>query len=245
MSYEIVYNRQFLRVDDKVIPLALHGSNNCYEMTYNGRERRERYWSPLYCDSNRLPIFSEDELMEYVQSLCNGSTEHFVHNGRWVDDAGLLKFFRNGIKNAKTIEELQDEYYFSHLSVYLSVWNRGNNTVEGRSCVRSTKELKKFLSYAEDRINNREDTEDIFVGLVYNPEKFKHRETKQKQRLTNFFAIKTRGYGYVYKLTSRRLQHVTSSEYAKQFKTEKEAYKYIEKLSERFNADFEVEYITS
>lgn len=191
MSYEIVYNRQFLRVDDKVIPLALHGSNNCYEMTYNGRERRERYWSPLYCDSNRLPIFSEDELMEYAQSLCNGSTEHFVRNGKWIDDTRLIRFFRNGIKNAKTIEELKEEYYFHHLSGYLSVWNGGNNTVEGRSDIYSTEELKTFLSYAEDRINKRVDTEEIFVGLVYNPEKFEPREVKprrakEKKRLTNF-----------------------------------------------------------
>ena len=42
MSYEIVYNRQFLKVDDKIIPLVLYGSNNCYQYDYNtGKEKRE------------------------------------------------------------------------------------------------------------------------------------------------------------------------------------------------------------
>lgn len=38
MSYEIVYNRQFLKIDDKIIPLVLYGSNNCYEVMWNGKE---------------------------------------------------------------------------------------------------------------------------------------------------------------------------------------------------------------
>lgn len=44
MSYEIVYNKQFLKIDGKIIPLALYGSNNCYEPLPNGRQRREREW---------------------------------------------------------------------------------------------------------------------------------------------------------------------------------------------------------
>lgn len=41
MSYSIVYNKQFLKIDDKIIPLVLYGSNNCYEPLPNGRQRRE------------------------------------------------------------------------------------------------------------------------------------------------------------------------------------------------------------
>ena len=50
MSYEIIYDKQFVKVDNKgtemYIPMTLIGSNNCYEVDYKGRERRTREW---YC----------------------------------------------------------------------------------------------------------------------------------------------------------------------------------------------------
>jgi len=47
MSYEIIYNRAFIKVDDnKVICVLKMGSNNCYEPTYNSNKmRRARSWS--------------------------------------------------------------------------------------------------------------------------------------------------------------------------------------------------------
>ena len=34
MSYEIVYNRAFIKTTRGIIPLLLTGSNNCYEYTF-------------------------------------------------------------------------------------------------------------------------------------------------------------------------------------------------------------------
>ena len=108
MSYEIVYNRQFLKIDDKIIPLVLYGSSR-------GRERRERSWHPIYCGRNETIAFSGNKIQERTKSHFNGC-EHFMRNGKWVDDAGLLRFFQSGIKEEKTIEELQETYFFKIVS---------------------------------------------------------------------------------------------------------------------------------
>jgi len=42
MSYEIIYKIFTIEKDNKVIPFIVCGSNNCTEMTWKGRERRER-----------------------------------------------------------------------------------------------------------------------------------------------------------------------------------------------------------
>lgn len=37
MSSEIYYDRAFIRVDDRYIPIVKHGSSNCFEFEF-GRE---------------------------------------------------------------------------------------------------------------------------------------------------------------------------------------------------------------
>lgn len=61
MSYEIIYDKQFVRIprkdkEDEFIPLIYAGSNNCYEYTGKGRERRERDWwcFSYLCPDNQL-----------------------------------------------------------------------------------------------------------------------------------------------------------------------------------------------
>ena len=52
MSYEIIYDKNFIKVEQEnketvYCPMIYAGSNNCYEHSYNGRERRARDWSPF------------------------------------------------------------------------------------------------------------------------------------------------------------------------------------------------------
>jgi hypothetical protein len=48
MSYEIIYDKQFIKVEDKGVekfcPIILTGSNNCYENNGGTRDRRARGW---------------------------------------------------------------------------------------------------------------------------------------------------------------------------------------------------------
>lgn len=42
MSYEIVYDREFIKTNDgRIIPLVLSGSNNCWTTGVSGRLRRD------------------------------------------------------------------------------------------------------------------------------------------------------------------------------------------------------------
>lgn len=195
MSYEIVYNKQFLKIDGKIIPLVLHGSNNCYELLYNGRQRRERKWNPFYIGSNKQISLSETDLMKMSESLCDGGEyqDHFMQNGKWVDNQGLIRFFQNGIKNAKTIEELKEDYFFMGMHGYFSMWNKWDNTIENHVQIKLSDDLRKFLDAAQERIDKRMEKEEVYICLEYYNEKFESRvkpERKAKERLTDYFAIK-------------------------------------------------------
>jgi len=141
MSYEIVYNKQFLKIDGKIIPLILHGSNNCYEILSDGRQRRKREWSTIYIGgSNRSIVSTEAEIMKEIKSCCDGGEyqEHFVQNRKWVNDKGLIRFFQNGIKNAKTIEELKSKpgarQRYAAMKKYFS-YVKNNNKALKEPCI--------------------------------------------------------------------------------------------------------------
>lgn len=251
MSYEIVYNKQFLNIDGKIIPLTLCGSSNCYELLPNGRQRREREWNAIYISKgNKQIAATETDIMKEIESCCGGEyQEHFMQNGKWVDDKGLIRFFQNGIKNAKTIEELKEEYFFRGMCGYFSIWQEMDNTIENRVEINSSDDLRKFLEAAQNRIDNRTNKEGVYICLKYYNEKFESKvkpERKVKERLTDYFAIKVGNRdSYLVKLTSRRIRYTLLCDLTKQFKTEKEADKYVEKLKEKgFTCNFLVEHIT-
>ena len=47
MSSEIYYDRAFIRVGDRFIPVVNHGSSNCFDFDARGREVPEKHWSVL------------------------------------------------------------------------------------------------------------------------------------------------------------------------------------------------------
>ena len=247
MSYTIVYGRQFLKIDDKIIPLVLYGSNNCYESTLNGRERRERSWHPMYFGCNTMLAQTEEKIMERIQSCCGGvSQEHFMKSGKWVDDDGLIRFFKNGIRAAKTIEELKEEYFFYSMRGYFSVWNGLNKRLEHKVVISSSDDLRDFLLAAQSRLDNRAEKEEIYICLEYYTEKFDaraRREQKVKEQLTDYYAIKVNDDGYLIRLTRKKLQYAFLCPDTKQFKTEKAAQDYMAKLVGRFKCTFEVKHI--
>ena len=167
MSYEIVYDRRFIRTPLGITPLILAGSSNCYEPMPGGRERRERNWSPLF----NLPAASEDELMAMVQGCCGGKyQEHFKRNGKFVDDAGFVNFIRNGINSAVTLEELDRVTHCGSLRCALSIWYRdsydSNRKELGRS-VCTTEELVRWITEARQRVANRSEREEIYYSISF------------------------------------------------------------------------------
>lgn len=246
MSYEIVYARQFLKVqlsscdEPWILPLSLHGSNNCTEMTYSGRERRVRDWGAMYFNGpNQIPIEATKLIMDKIEGYCGGAyQEHFKRNGKYVDDAGLRRYFQNGIKEAKTIEELNEmSRYPIELRGHLSVWEGSNNHSELNRTIKNSSELLQFFLDAKVRIRNRIDKEQIYVCVGFTSDKVIEypreplKRNKPKEFEKEYWVLESKYHGgnvYVQKLTARNLSYTRSKESARKFTTEKEALKWVE-----------------
>ena len=128
MSYSILYNSVFLKSERGITPVVLKGDNNVYDTDGHGRSvRRARDWT---CFDNRLAN-TEEELIARVSEL-EDMDEIWWHHGRYVNGAGLLRWMKNGIKNAVPIEALLENNRQNHVSCYISVW--GPERYEGRFC---------------------------------------------------------------------------------------------------------------
>lgn len=151
MSYTIIYDRQFLRVPQGIVPLVLSGSNNCFETTLRGRERRERNWNLFF----NTPVFTEADLMERTEACCDKSyQQHFMRNGRWVDDAGFRRFMRQGIQTAKSLEEILSMSPAQSFLCSLHIWPKdidSDPSIELRQFIFTTEELVKWISAARER----------------------------------------------------------------------------------------------
>lgn len=104
MSYEIIYSRNFIKTPKGYLLLCLSGSSNCTEYKH-GKERRERNWRIW---TRRDGFVSEAETIQDLKELyssyySSGSVEYKSKRFATADEE--IKFYQNGFKNAKTIEE--------------------------------------------------------------------------------------------------------------------------------------------
>ena len=133
MSYEIIYDKQFIKVsEDKFVPMILAGSNNCYEWSPNGGERRARSWWAY--NINGSVILTQQEMVEYAKSVRQGIIDRNTSREKdeWYEEYDDKSFgywssiainggtrnttygqfegiFKTGCKKALTIEQLMDE----------------------------------------------------------------------------------------------------------------------------------------
>ena len=263
MSHEIVYQKQFLKTEDgNVIPLVSIGSNNCYtnEIDSRGRgyEKRSRDWSAIYSNgSNQNVSIAPEKLLEIVEKYTGGNSyqQHFKMYSKWVDDAGLIRFMKSGIKNAKTIEELSElNAYPIELRAGFSVWYKSNeqysdgsyvskNKFEDYKYIKTSQDLTEFLNFADERIKTKLDNESVYVHLSFTSEKAipypKNKKTRSnKEKPEEYWTIIRADGAYLKKLTrgGARLSYYKSD--SKCFNTEKAANTYIEKnlLNSRFSS---------
>ena len=156
MSYEIIYNRQFIKVDEQhVIPFLEMGSNNCYEATGNGRKRARSWSSVLFLTNGKMVVKNEDllkeidKLEEETKEKCVRNTEEYGDGWEYnpkrfgyhvgvsfygkhtssTSFSAFKSFYNNGIKEAMTIEELWENNVRISLHVYR--WEDKNITDKG------------------------------------------------------------------------------------------------------------------
>lgn len=256
MSYEIVYNRQFLRAGEKIIPMVLIGSNNTTEIHYlSGRERRCRDWNSLMNRNNTIPLMTADEIIKKAESWTGGKyQQHFMWRSKWVDDKALLSFIKNGIKGAVSLEKLKELSLNPHevyVRCHLSVWfkdeeGRGQNTIELLREIHTTDELLAYMDEASERLANRKSNESsIYVCVEYPYDKAvqypKNPPTRRNspERLESDFwvvSMKLRGHTYFVSGLHKHLKYTYSPTHAKQFKSQIIAEKWIndQNLKSRF-----------
>jgi hypothetical protein len=88
MSYEILYDKQFIKLDDnKFVPMIYAGSNNCYESTYNGRDRRSRSWFNFgFPMEHKKPYASLEEFMEHCKTYRQGIIDRNIETNKRNND---------------------------------------------------------------------------------------------------------------------------------------------------------------
>lgn len=171
MSYTIEYDHQFIRSSTGITPCWLCGDNNVTEMTFRGRERRARDWSVFH---NLLGV-TEEEILESIEPTLGGYGEHWQRNGKWVDDAALIRWVKTNCKHAMTIEEILRANAMSSVTCYLSVWKGGSWGVrENAACVHSTEEYDAWVNTAKERIRTKSDDERIYPVVDFVREKLVH-----------------------------------------------------------------------
>lgn len=149
MSYEIVYDRRFIRTSMGFVPMILSGSNNCTEPAWgkNGRvyERRERHWWAFTPRSHVTPLITEDEYLKCVQGVNDEKqpSQLFVQNGKWVYSNQWAAWVKRGCKDAKTLEE------YLRLNCWTSFWAE-LTVCDSQNDYPGVVKMGKYLSTSED-----------------------------------------------------------------------------------------------
>ncbi len=249
MSYELIYNAQFLKTSKgTVVPVLLSGSNNVWEV---GNKKRAREW---HCSAFPMPeghsLDFEIHEIEAALKNCSDYDSYVKIHGKWASTQQYRKYIINCAKKAKQIEELH-EYDRPH--AYWYVYTNANSCTEGSRRLNSTADLEQFIRDFKHRQMKKKDGEILIPVIRFWSEKLIHQHNVNKKRgkkprLDEFYALcvyKGPLKYYVKKLTARKLQYTYSADEAKQFGSEKEALKWYEqhKIKSRFGVELFPEHI--
>ena len=241
MSYQIYYDRAFIRVGDKFIPIINSGSNNCWQY-YNGRDVPEKNWNVLNWKREYQFLFSESEIKEIARDYDLYNQESgmiFKSRNQCFAPGEFERWIINGMKNAYTV----DEYVSFGNSFYVLNYSPEEIKNWQKHSFKTTTELMKILDDLKDvrskdikLWNNRE---------VYRP-KLKRNKKKPLRAadFTEYFVLKGECREqpiYFIKLNRKGgfqyLSYFTNG-FIKVFKSEKTALAYLNKyhwIFKRYN----------
>lgn len=143
MSYDIIYQTCGFRCSKGVIPFILSGSNNCYTVSYNGREKRVRDWG------NDFRFRKEDWLLTnntletlilYLKDKGEEKSTDIKFNGRFASYKHIIRMFQNIYKKAINIEDTKQNLYGK-----ICEYNKFDGEVV---TISSTEELNKYVEMA-------------------------------------------------------------------------------------------------
>lgn len=282
MSYQIYYDKQFVRLGNQYIPMSLDGSNNCTE-THNGYERRERNWNcrDYYFKSLGLgQFFATSEIIfsslnQWIEKQVKSSLDSEYrephedadyikkHWGYYTGESfgggcsslsldQYLNWWKSGIKNAMTIEQLDN--IGVHLEFSCFQWHSYSYSlpVPQTNIIKTEEQFYIELKVWQDWAKECLITED---AKTFHPSIYLHfaghnsdyvtnalkRYRSQNRKVTvrpkidveqdHYFALYMENHGYLSKYTSRGFKYISyQSTSSKIFRTEKLAEKYRQDL---------------
>jgi len=250
MSYQIYYDRAYVRVGDNFIPLVNSGSNNCFEIGPSGRDRCEKDWNVQNWKREGQFIFTETEIRDIARDYDQHNQEcgvMYKSRNRCFAPGEMERWIINGMKNAYTIEE----YVSFGNNFYVLDYSENRIEYWKRHPFSTTAELLKLL-------DDLKDDKGLEITLEDNRAVYRSKTARapgkalQADGLTEYYVLKGVCNGreaYFISLNRaggfRYLPYCLSSA-IKVFRSEKEAHKYLDKYHDRFHQyGFKPEKITT
>ena len=247
--------------DNKYIPIVEAGSNNCYEYTLNGRQRRERDWQQWRIKGRENEFaFTREEIMQAVENIIESEKADRVGTPR--------PDYENNPGNY-TAEEIEKRFgYFTGIAIngghcnkttaqqfrnfFLKGFEQSVSTTDKyfqlnmSCCVKYPNYERRTANSEEEFINAYNELKQlgyVWIGFGYTSEMLwdEHRARtikKAPQEHTTGYVVNYRccyGSCFVLKMSSRRLWHATCLERAKIYTTRAAA----EKAAQRINQCYE------
>jgi hypothetical protein len=268
MSWDILYNRQFVKVNDTVIPMILSGSNNCYEISRNGGNgRRARDWwrHRYYLEGGALGIKPEDlekkldnELESYVERYKDEADRDKIIKSWGYYTAIRVRtsfsstfnqykaFYMNGCKEAMSVEDLVKEGVYISIGVYRyedkDILKKGLEilpTVTVDTTEALIETYERYVAYYGHDIVMVNFHNEYAVERMIKRLRGKKNKPKNYVETNEFFVLKAIGeYRYYIKGIKRGYRYSFSESGAKKFLTEKKAKAFLKRI--KYKDNFEV-----
>lgn len=155
MSYEIEFARQFIRSERGITPLSLRGDSNFTGSRLDRCGRPHSYIVKRWCPIFNMVGVKESSLLDSAKaSTGRDSQQHWRSSGKWIDDAGLMRWCKSGIQNAMTLEEIREQNPRLHLRCSLCTHLPGEfGIVTLQKDANSTEEFDAWIDAAHAAAN--------------------------------------------------------------------------------------------
>lgn len=259
MSYSIVYDKQFIKVGEKYLPIVLAGDSNLYE-GYGKREKRVRNFHTFIHERGLQFLYSEENLikkaddyrlslMERERSEDYSDNNFGFHTGIAIGGRSTMAttfghykgIFKTGCKKALTLEQLNS--YRKGFKVSLRSYSSGFFKYANTS-----DELETILDEALEWERENNKTIYVSISLHYDDLKWLKRQffpikkptTKTLNVGDTYYILKyndpssSRNYNYFKKFLKHGFKGSILESMAKKFLNKKHAEKQMEILQSRF-----------
>lgn len=248
MPNEIIYDRLFIKLkNDTYIPIIQHGSSNCWEYDFfTKREIPEKHWwniNHMYNPNTQKTTYQDFWTKEQLEELADEwkTKELFKSRETPFTEDEFKRWFLNGTKKARTIEELKE--YNITLYIWVDTYFLNKNYFHYLD-IQNEDELIPKINRIKEWIQEHNLPNGIPVYTIGFRERDcmkrlprkPYNKKKKPKDLTHYFVIGKRDKTlYIYKKTPIRWLFCWKTEYAKKFETAKEAAKWFAKYQYKLN----------